>query len=959
MQRHTILMNERFSATTATTIVSLTGNGQSYFINDGSYYLNNTAGLNLGVVNPTNVRSYLNDPINDTIINGFFFYLTGNTTQEQFVEIFYSDQKLSNVFNQYYNQTVLSGQISPTYYIDQELTGTTIHHHQYFGHNWDGYAPYKSPFTGVTQEIYGASDFTTITDVVTTFTIDESYYVPVFIEKHYEGTSKETFDLCADFISKETSRFYPEFSGITNAYFPPQLIDAAFSTASTKLDTILNCFVDLNLQTNENYGLPQQVTFQFNSYAVPEGSQLHVIIGILYPSIAGSESVRIDLASITSGLNNLDYSSPQIFPLTVNWAAGEQFKTLTFNINTDFLHESTERFKLSFSNLINLLPGTFPETVVGIIDMTNLRTVSLGILGHPNSNPAMFDSYQTTEGTYLDFTITLDQPATGFEIVSFGPSYPPTNTSYTLSVLPALAPSFLITPSTTVLLPIQFNFLPGETQKTVRFSTIGDNTVFNTEMLEFAASIVNCQMDPIKNWLRVGLVDSLPFRQVTFVNSQNSTNGSIVNINSVDDAGFADDLFSFTIGLDFASPFGYEAATITQINTGSTTAEYGNGYDYVYVSTLRAPINPNQYFPETIYWATGERDITLTFQNLVTSGTKTINLRITSLSNLDPGAYVDLHIVLTPVGVSISNPPVNTVTFVSQQGQDSLHVDLANSLVISDSRQDLLYLDDKFTSRISLANQSAFGGENVEVKIIPYPDPMFRTTYGIDYTPTIPVPSLSPPQTYVLNWVAGEQDKYLTFENLSTMNVKYVSLQMSIPGPNPTGLASGDYMNMEVMLYPKYIPILTTVSFVDLYATAIGGVVNVDTDTDPLFNDGKFSFDISLNIPSIVGNESVFISIIPQSSGYAVEGVDFTFDSMHRGPIVGGGTGFTSDFPMYLEWPTIGDKIITLIFNNLNETPDSTYSPVVKFGINMLSHVGTGSYMEVDVVVRPSINTPW
>ena len=201
MQRHTILMNERFSATTASTITTLTGNGQSFLVDSDGYYTNDVSGLNIGAVNPTNVRAYLNDPANENTINDFFSYLTGNTTQDQFKEIFYSDQKLSNVFNQYFSQSVLQGQPSSTYYINQELTATTVVSYLYSNFMWDGYAPFKAPFTGVTQEIYGATRFVDNLSTVTTFTRDESYYIPVYIKKNYADTSRETFDICAKTIN--------------------------------------------------------------------------------------------------------------------------------------------------------------------------------------------------------------------------------------------------------------------------------------------------------------------------------------------------------------------------------------------------------------------------------------------------------------------------------------------------------------------------------------------------------------------------------------------------------------------------------------------------------------------------------------------------------------------------------------------------------------------------------------
>jgi hypothetical protein len=196
MQRHIILINKKFSADTQPTTITLTGGGQSFLVDQDSYYLNNVGGLNLGIVNPTNIRAYLNDTANESIINDFFSYLTGNTNQDQFREIFYSDQKLSNVFNSYYSQSVFSGQPSSTYYISQELTGTTTISTLYTNFKWDGYAPAKNPFTGVTQEIYGASRFYEQSTATYSYSQEESYYIPVFIKKHYQGTARDTFDVC-------------------------------------------------------------------------------------------------------------------------------------------------------------------------------------------------------------------------------------------------------------------------------------------------------------------------------------------------------------------------------------------------------------------------------------------------------------------------------------------------------------------------------------------------------------------------------------------------------------------------------------------------------------------------------------------------------------------------------------------------------------------------------------------
>jgi hypothetical protein len=196
MQRHIILINKRYSADTQPTVVTLTGNGQTFLVSQDNYFLNNVGGLNLNIVNPTNVRAYLNDPANDAIISDFFSYLTGNTNQDQFREIFYSDQKLSNVFNSYYAQSVFSGQPSSTYYISQELTGTTTIPTTYTNFSWNGYAPIKSPFTGVTQEIHNSTRFYIDSTTTYSYTEDESYYIPVFIKRNYAGTARDTFDVC-------------------------------------------------------------------------------------------------------------------------------------------------------------------------------------------------------------------------------------------------------------------------------------------------------------------------------------------------------------------------------------------------------------------------------------------------------------------------------------------------------------------------------------------------------------------------------------------------------------------------------------------------------------------------------------------------------------------------------------------------------------------------------------------
>jgi len=196
MHRYTILLNPYFSANTQTSVSAVTGGGQSYLTVTGDdYYVNNVNGLNLGITTPSNVREYLNDPANEKIIADFFGYLTGNTNQNQFREIFYSDQKLSNVFNKYYSRSILTGVQSPTAYINQQLTSTTTINYSYSNFNWNGYAPIKYPFlAGQVQEVYGSTRFTKFLSTLATFTVEESYYVPVFLKPGSNQIAPEGYD---------------------------------------------------------------------------------------------------------------------------------------------------------------------------------------------------------------------------------------------------------------------------------------------------------------------------------------------------------------------------------------------------------------------------------------------------------------------------------------------------------------------------------------------------------------------------------------------------------------------------------------------------------------------------------------------------------------------------------------------------------------------------------------------
>ncbi len=192
IQRHTILKNLSFSGNADTFIAPVSS--MSTF---GNYQINNIQGTGGGIVNSSNVRAFLNDDTsNEFIINDFFSYLTGNTTAVEFSEIYNSDNKLSETFNEYYQSSILNNQAPATSVINNNLTGTsgvTIVENGI--HDYNGVAPGKG-LTGITMSINNSTRKLNVYSALTTFTEEESYYIPVFIKRNSRQMARLTFEAC-------------------------------------------------------------------------------------------------------------------------------------------------------------------------------------------------------------------------------------------------------------------------------------------------------------------------------------------------------------------------------------------------------------------------------------------------------------------------------------------------------------------------------------------------------------------------------------------------------------------------------------------------------------------------------------------------------------------------------------------------------------------------------------------
>jgi hypothetical protein len=216
IQRHRLLINLNYSANTENTAIV----SESTLTTVGGYQINNVQGLGGGITNPSNVRHFLNDDVNDFIINDFFSYLTGSTTTIEFSEIYNSNQKLSDVFNNYYVSSIVNNQVPSTSVVDSNLSGTeaiTVVENGIFGYN--GIAPAKG-LTGITLSIDNSVRDCKVYSALTTFTTEDSYYIPVFIKRNSKQMSRLVFDVCDEKIS--TILNLPQNNGRSGIEFTEQ-----------------------------------------------------------------------------------------------------------------------------------------------------------------------------------------------------------------------------------------------------------------------------------------------------------------------------------------------------------------------------------------------------------------------------------------------------------------------------------------------------------------------------------------------------------------------------------------------------------------------------------------------------------------------------------------------------------------------------------------------------------------
>lgn len=178
-------------------------------VND--YEVNRVQSLGGGIVNFSNVRGFLGSISNKDIAEDFFSYLSQNVNSIEFYEIYNSDQKLSEVFNNYYQNSVLNSIYPPYDIIEKNLLNTQAYTFRDQSiHNLDGVSPDKG-LKNIPLSINNSTRKISDKTALDTFSNDASYYISVFIKVNHRQTDRER--LFFDNLMQKINSVTPSYGG--------------------------------------------------------------------------------------------------------------------------------------------------------------------------------------------------------------------------------------------------------------------------------------------------------------------------------------------------------------------------------------------------------------------------------------------------------------------------------------------------------------------------------------------------------------------------------------------------------------------------------------------------------------------------------------------------------------------------------------------------------------------------
>lgn len=155
------------------------------------------------------------------------------------------------------------------------------------------------------------------------------------------------------------------------------------NTPPGTIHTIEQCFVDLNMELNENVNtsFPKKTaSFRKGLYNLSEGSVDNIYVDLNSPSTLGIE--ELDLAYILSSGPDAIVSQDLAFsgtnfalPMRLSWDVGEKTKQIPFSALTDYKIENTEDFYFRLTNFINCTPSGLQNTTIRVQNVENFPFV--------------------------------------------------------------------------------------------------------------------------------------------------------------------------------------------------------------------------------------------------------------------------------------------------------------------------------------------------------------------------------------------------------------------------------------------------------------------------------------------------------------------------------------------------------------------------------------------------------
>ena len=189
-----ILLNNKFSGSTEAK------NSNNFVLLNGQYV--HVQYLGGGVVDQHNVRTFLNDENNALIINNFVSYIQQTYSNEESQTILYDDIMLSDVFNDFYNSTILSGTSSDQNGVIQGIfTGSTYIIQNDWRFQWNGYQQ-ETGMMYYPTTVYGSDRIYSLEEKYLYQSEDDSYYTEINLNINRNLISEEKF-LCKDKIFYE------------------------------------------------------------------------------------------------------------------------------------------------------------------------------------------------------------------------------------------------------------------------------------------------------------------------------------------------------------------------------------------------------------------------------------------------------------------------------------------------------------------------------------------------------------------------------------------------------------------------------------------------------------------------------------------------------------------------------------------------------------------------------------